>query len=91
MSESPKVRMYASQVCPYCVRAEQLLRRKGVTEIEKILIDRDPAQRDEMIRLTGRRTVPQIFIGDYHVGGCDDLFALERAGKLDPLLRGEAA
>jgi len=82
----PKVRMYATQVCPYCVRAEQLLRRKGVTEIEKILIDDQPQMRDEMIRLTGRRTVPQIFIGETHVGGCDDLYALDREGKLDPLL-----
>jgi glutaredoxin 3 len=78
--------MYATKVCPYCVRAEQLLRRKGVTEIEKILIDDQPQMRDEMIRLTGRRTVPQIFIGETHVGGCDDLYALDREGKLDPLL-----
>nr|WP_211218471.1 glutaredoxin 3 [Tepidiphilus margaritifer] len=83
--------MYATQVCPYCVRAEQLLRRKGVTEIEKILIDRDPEQRDEMIRLTGRRTVPQIFIGETHIGGCDDLYELERQGKLDALLQGTSA
>jgi len=82
----PKVRMYATKVCPYCVRAEQLLRRKGVTEIEKILIDDQPQIRDEMIRLTGRRTVPQIFIGETHVGGCDDLYALDREGKLAPLL-----
>ena len=86
MSPSPKVRMYATQVCPYCVRAEQLLRRKGVTEIEKILIDRDPAQRDEMMRLTGRRTVPQIFIGETHVGGYDDMAALDARGGLMPLL-----
>ena len=85
------VRMYTTQVCPYCVRAEQLLRRKGVTEIEKILIDRDPAQRDEMMRLTGRRTVPQIFIGETHVGGCDDLYELERQGKLDALLQGASS
>ena len=91
MSPSPKVRMYATQVCPYCVPAEQLLRRKGVTEIEKILIDRDPAQRDEMMRLTGRRTVPQIFIGETHVGGCDDLYELERQGKLDALLQGASS
>ena len=91
MSMQPDIRMYATAVCPYCVRAEQLLRSKGVADIEKIRIDLDPAQRDHMMQLTGRRTVPQIFIGDYHVGGCDDLFALERAGKLDPLLRGEAA
>jgi glutaredoxin 3 len=83
--------MYATQVCPYCVRAEQLLRRKGVTAIEKILIDRDPAQRDEMMRLTGRRTVPQIFIGETHVGGCDDLYELERQGKLDALLQGASS
>ncbi len=82
----PKVRMYATEVCPYCVRAEQLLRRKGVTEIEKILIDDDPEKREEMIRITGRRTVPQIFIGKTHVGGCDDLYALDREGKLDSLL-----
>ncbi|QDF99796.1 glutaredoxin 3 [Azoarcus sp. DD4] len=78
--------MYATAVCPYCVRAEQLLRRKGVAEIEKIRIDLDPARRDEMMNLTGRRTVPQIFIGDYHVGGCDDLYELDRSGGLDPLL-----
>ncbi|MEN3113029.1 glutaredoxin 3 [Uliginosibacterium paludis] len=81
-----KVTMYATAVCPYCVRAEQLLRRKGVTDIEKILIDRDPAQRDHMMAITGRRTVPQIFIGEKHVGGCDDLYALDQAGGLDPLL-----
>ncbi len=78
--------MYATAVCPYCVRAEQLLRRKGVTDIEKILIDRDPAQREHMMAVTGRRTVPQIFIGSTHVGGCDDLYALDQAGGLDPLL-----
>ncbi|WP_169197944.1 glutaredoxin 3 [Aromatoleum buckelii] len=81
-----KIRMYATNVCPYCVRAEQLLKRKGVTDIEKIRVDQDPSLRDEMIKLTGRRTVPQIFIGDQHVGGCDDLFDLDHAGKLDPLL-----
>ena len=85
------VKMYSTAVCPYCVRAEGLLRRKGVTEIEKVRIDTDPARRDEMMERTGRRTVPQIYIGDYHVGGCDDLFALDHEGKLDPLLRGEAA
>ena len=81
-----KVLMYATAVCPYCVRAEQLLRRKGVTEIEKVRVDLDPARRDEMMEKTGRRTVPQIFIGDRHVGGCDDLYDLDRAGNLDPLL-----
>ncbi|ANQ85978.1 glutaredoxin 3 [Azoarcus olearius] len=80
------IRMYATAVCPYCVRAEQLLRRKGVTAIDKIRIDLDPARRDEMMELTGRRTVPQIFIGDLHVGGCDDLYELDRSGGLDPLL-----
>ncbi len=82
----PNIRMYATAVCPYCVRAEQLLKRKGVADIEKIRVDQDPARRDEMMQLTGRRTVPQIFIDDYHVGGCDDLFALDHAGKLDDLL-----
>lgn len=82
----PNIRMYATAVCPYCVRAEQLLKRKGVADIEKIRVDQDPARRDEMMQLTGRRTVPQIFIGDYHVGGCDDLFDLDHAGKLDDLL-----
>ena len=88
----PKILMYATAVCPYCVRAEGLLRRKGVTEIEKVRIDTDPIRRDEMMERTGgRRTVPQIYIGDYHVGGCDDLFALDHEGKLEPLLRGEPA
>lgn len=82
----PHVRMYATAVCPYCVRAEQLLIRRGVTGVEKIRIDLDSARRDEMMNLTGRRTVPQIFIDDYHVGGCDDLFELDRSGRLDSLL-----
>jgi len=81
-----KVRMYSTQVCPYCQMAERLLRSKGVTELEKILIDKDPAQRVEMMEKTGRRTVPQIYIGETHVGGYDDLAALDRAGGLDPLL-----
>jgi glutaredoxin 3 len=81
-----KVRMYSTQVCPYCQMAERLLRSKGVTEFEKILIDKDPVQRAEMMEKTGRRTVPQIYIGDTHVGGYDDLAALDRAGGLDPLL-----
>ena len=87
----PKILMYSTAVCPYCVHAEGLLRRKGVTEIEKVRIDTDPERRDEMMARTGRRTVPQIYIGDYHVGGCDDLFALDHDGKLDALLKGEAA
>lgn len=90
MSTPSPIRMYATAVCPYCVRAEQLLRRKGVVDIEKIRIDLDPDRRDEMMNLTGRRTVPQIFIGDYHVGGCDDLYELDRNGGLDPLLAGSA-
>ncbi|MEY4214868.1 MAG: glutaredoxin 3 [Burkholderiaceae bacterium] len=81
-----RIQMYTTAVCPYCVRAEQLLRQRGVTEIEKIRIDLEPARKDEMIARTGRRTVPQIFIGDRHVGGCDDLYAVDRAGELAPLL-----
>ncbi|MCK6405869.1 MAG: glutaredoxin 3 [Rhodocyclaceae bacterium] len=84
------VLMYSTAVCPYCQRAEQLLRARGVSEIEKIRIDLDPAVRDDMMQRTGRRTVPQIYIGDTHVGGCDDLIALDQAGKLLPLLAGEA-
>ena len=78
--------MYSTAVCPYCIRAEQLLKQKGITEIEKIRVDIDPSRRDEMVEKTQRRTVPQIFIDDLHVGGFDDLAALDRAGKLDPLL-----
>jgi glutaredoxin 3 len=85
----PKIRMYSTAVCPFCQRAEMLLKSKGVAEIEKIRIDLDPAQRDEMMDRTGRRTVPQIYIGEVYVGGFDDLAALNRAGKLDPLLRGK--
>ena len=84
-----KIRMYSTAVCPYCQRAEMLLKSKGVAEIEKIRIDLDPARRDEMMQRTGRRTVPQIYIGEVHVGGFDDLAALDRAGKLDPLLRSQ--
>lgn len=80
------VTMYSTQVCPYCMMAEKLLQKKGVDKIEKILIDRDPAQREIMMTKTGRRTVPQIYIGDTHVGGYDDLAALDRAGQLDSLL-----
>jgi len=82
----PQVTMYSTQVCPYCGMAEKLLQKKGVADLEKILIDRDPAQRELMMTRTGRRTVPQIYIGETHVGGYDDLVALDRAGKLDPLL-----
>ncbi len=83
-----KVLMYSTAVCPYCIRAEQLLKRKGITMIEKIRVDLDPAQRAEMMTRTGRRTVPQIFIGETHVGGFDDLSALDHEGGLDPLLAG---
>lgn len=82
----PKVLMYATGVCPFCVRAEMLLKSRGVTGIEKIRIDLDPQQREAMVQKTGRRTVPQIFIGGTHIGGYDDLVALDRSGKLDPLL-----
>jgi glutaredoxin 3 len=78
--------MYSTAVCPYCVQAERLLAAKGVKDITRIRVDEDPARRDEMIARTGRRTVPQIFIGDKHVGGYDDLAALDRAGGLVPLL-----
>jgi len=81
-----KVTMYATGVCPYCQMAERLLRAKGVSAIEKVRVDLDPARRDEMTQRTGRRTVPQIYVGDKHVGGYDDLAALDRAGGLDPLL-----
>jgi glutaredoxin 3 len=82
-----KVLMYATGVCPYCIRAEQLLRRKGIEQIEKVRVDLEPARRDEMIeRSGGLRTVPQIFINDRHIGGCDELYALDRAGGLDALL-----
>ena len=83
-----KVLMYSTAVCPYCTRAEQLLKHKGIDAIEKVRVDLDPARREEMMARTGRRTVPQIFIGDTHVGGFDDLAALHHAGGLDPLLAG---
>jgi glutaredoxin 3 len=82
------VKMYTTQVCPYCVRAKALLKQRGVEQIEEIRIDLDPAQRDQMMAITGRRTVPQIFIGDTHVGGCDDLIALDQRGGLTPMLAG---
>lgn len=84
----PPVRMYSTAVCPYCQRAEALLRARGVADIEKIRVDLEPQRRDEMVAATGRRTVPQIFIGTTHVGGFDDLAALDRDGKLVPLLAG---
>ncbi|MBS1142027.1 MAG: Glutaredoxin, GrxC [Proteobacteria bacterium] len=82
------VLMYTTAVCPYCIRAKQLLSARGVTQIEEVRVDLDPERRDEMMLKTKRRTVPQIFIGDTHVGGCDDLYALDAAGELKPLLEG---
>lgn len=82
----PTIKMYTTGFCPYCTRAEQFLRAKGVEQIEQIRIDTDPAARNEMMQSTGRRTVPQIFIGTTHVGGYDDLVALDKSGGLQPLL-----
>jgi glutaredoxin 3 len=81
-----KVLMYSTGVCPFCNMAERLLRSKGVADIEKIRVDLEPERRQEMMQRTGRRTVPQIYVGERHVGGYDDLAALDRAGGLDPLL-----
>ena len=82
------VRMFTTLVCPYCIRAKQLLKQRGVDAIDEIRVDLNPQQRDAMIAQTGRRTVPQIFIGDTWVGGCDDLIALDQKGGLVPLLNG---
>ncbi len=87
---SVPVLMYTTAVCPFCIRAKQLLAARGVTYIQEVRIDLDPVLRDEMVRKTQRRTVPQIYIGDTHVGGCDDLIALDAAGGLRPLLAGQA-
>lgn len=84
------VKMYTTAVCPFCIRAKQLLKSKGVERIEEIRIDMQPEERLKMMEITGRRTVPQIFIGETHVGGCDDLFALDGRGGLLPLLNGAA-
>jgi glutaredoxin 3 len=84
----PEVVMYTTAVCPFCQRAKMLLTNKGVSHIQEVRVDLDPAAREKMMALTGRRTVPQIFIGETHVGGCDDLIALNSAGKLDVLLKG---
>jgi glutaredoxin 3 len=81
------VKMYTTQVCPFCIRAKALLKQRGVEQIEEIRIDLNPAERQAMMEQTGRRTVPQIFIGDTHVGGCDDLVALDQRGALMPLLQ----
>ena len=88
---TPPITMYSTAVCPYCIQAERLLASKGIKDITKIRIDADPSRREEMMKRTGRRTVPQIYIGDHHVGGYDDLAALERSGRLAKLLAGESA
>ncbi|MBT9521486.1 MAG: glutaredoxin 3 [Dechloromonas sp.] len=85
---SAHVLMYTTAVCPYCTRAKQLLKARGVEQIEEVRVDLDPERRDEMMQKTQRRTVPQIFIGETHVGGCDDLYALDASGQLKPLLEG---
>ena len=82
------VKMYTTQVCPFCIRAKNLLKQRGVEQIDEVRVDLNPVERDAMIQLTGRRTVPQIFIGDTHVGGCDELMALDQRGELLPLLAG---
>ncbi len=84
------VKMYTTQVCPFCIRAKTLLKQRGVEAIEEIRVDLDPAQREHMMAVTGRRTVPQIFIGETHVGGCDDLVALDQRGALLPMLQAAA-
>jgi glutaredoxin 3 len=84
------VKMYTTEVCPFCIRAKALLKQRGVEQIEEIRIDLDGAARDHMMQVTGRRTVPQIFIGERHVGGCDDLYALDQRGGLAELLGGAA-
>ena len=81
-----QVTMYSTQVCPFCLMAEKFLQKKGVNDLQKILIDQDPIQRENMMTRTGRRTVPQIYIDEFHVGGYDDLVALDHAGRLDSLL-----
>jgi glutaredoxin 3 len=85
------VKMYTTAVCPFCIRAKQILKSKGVAAIEEVRIDMEPQERMKMMEITGRRTVPQIFIGDTHVGGCDDLIALDGRGGLMPLLNGTPA
>ncbi len=83
------VKMYTTAVCPYCQQAKQLLKRRGVEQVEEVRIDQIPGEREKMMETTGRRTVPQIFIGQTHVGGCDDLIALDARGGLLPLLQGQ--
>lgn len=86
-TQQAAVKMYATESCPYCVRAKALLKQRGVTSLIEVRVDLNPAERQTMIALTGRRTVPQIFIGDRHVGGCDDLVALDQRGELQALLQ----
>jgi glutaredoxin 3 len=85
------VKMYTTKVCPFCQRAKMLLKQRGVNSIDEIRVDLDPVQRDLMMQMTGRRTVPQIYIGDTHVGGCDDLIALDQRGGLLPMLQAQPA
>ena len=85
------VKMFTTQVCPFCTRAKALIKQRGVAHVEEVRIDLDPVQRDHMVQITGRRTVPQIFIGEHHVGGCDDLIALDQRGGLLPMLGTAAA
>ena len=87
----PVVTMYTTAMCPFCIQAERFLKAKGIAEIAKIRVDLDPALRRAMMERTGRRTVPQIYVDDFHVGGYEDLVALDHAGRLAPLLAGEAA
>ncbi|MDW8469457.1 MAG: glutaredoxin 3 [Burkholderiales bacterium] len=88
---APRVLMYCTATCPYCRAAERLLAAKGVHDIERVRVDLEPARRAEMQARSGRRTVPQIWIGERHVGGCDDLYALDRSGELDALLAASGA
>lgn len=86
----PPVKMYTTATCPYCLQAKALLKKRGVEQVEEVRIDQVPGERERMMEATGRRTVPQIFIGQTHVGGCDDLMALDARGGLLPLLQGQA-
>jgi glutaredoxin 3 len=86
----PAVKMYTTATCPFCLQAKALLKKRGVEQVEEVRVDQVPGERERMMELTGRRTVPQIFIGQTHVGGCDDLMALDARGGLLPLLQGQA-
>jgi glutaredoxin 3 len=88
---TPQVLMYMTRACPFCQRAERLLAAKGLTDVARIHVDREPGKRAEMMQKTGRRTVPQIYVGDVYIGGFEELAALDHAGRLEGLLRGEAA